>query len=286
MGKAKKAVLRMAVMYQLGWFSTGRDKAARDLLEAVQSSIRLGEIKAKIAFVFCNREPGESEESDLFLKLVESYSFPLICFSYQRFKANKGAPIANQAGSLPLWRLDYDREVMTRLQDFHPDLCVLAGYMLIVGAEMCKKYDMINLHPAAPGGPTGTWQEVIRQLIDNKAQQTGVMMHLVTPELDKGPLVTYCTFPIRGKPFDRYWQDLEKLPPISPKRHDEENPLFRLIRRHGLAREFPLIISTLKAFSQGKVKIMSGKVVDYEGRPISGYNLTDEINELVERMIS
>ncbi|GAI36183.1 unnamed protein product, partial [marine sediment metagenome] len=60
-------------MYQLGWFSTGRDKAARDLLQAVNSSIRLGEIKAKIAFVFCNREPGESPESDLFLKLVEEY---------------------------------------------------------------------------------------------------------------------------------------------------------------------------------------------------------------------
>ena len=146
---------------------------------------------------------------------------------------------------------------------------------------------MINLHPAAPGGPTGTWQEVIWQLIDSKAQETGVMMHLVTPELDKGPPVTYCTFPIRGKPFDRYWLDLGKLPLTSPKRHDEENPLFRLIRKHGLAREFPLIISTLKAFSQDKVKIMADKkLVDSEGRPIKGYNLTDEINELVKRMIS
>jgi hypothetical protein len=59
--------------------------------------------------------------------------------------------------------------------------------------------------------------------------------------------------------------------------------LFKLIRQYGLAREFPLIISTLKAFSQGKVKIMPGKVTNSEGRPISGYNLTDEINKLVER---
>jgi len=273
-------------MYKLGWFSTGRDKAARDLLTAVQSSIRRGEIEAGIAFVFSNREPGESEESDLFLKLVESYSIPLVCFSYQRFKANKGIPITNQAGSLPLWRLDYDREVMARLQDFHPDLCVLAGYMLIVGEEMCQRYNMINLHPAAPGGPTGTWQEVIWQLIDNKAEETGVMMHLVTPELDKGPPVTYCTFPIRGKSFDRYWLDLEKLPLTSPERYNEENPLFKLIRKHGLTREFPLIISTLKTLSQGKVKITADKkLVDSEGRPINGYNLTDEINELVARAI-
>jgi phosphoribosylglycinamide formyltransferase-1 len=253
-------------MYQLGWFSTGRDKAARDLLTVVQRSIALGEIEAEIAFVFCNREPGEARESDLFLKLVESYGLPLVCFSYRKFKAGKGAG-----------RLEYDREVMKRLQGFRPDLCVLAGYMLIVSKEMCRRYNMINLHPATPGGPKGTWQEVIWQLIDNKANETGVMMHLVTPELDMGPPVSYGTFPIRGKTFDKYWRELERIKKIQ----GENNPLLKLIRKHGLAREFPLIIATLKAFSQGKVKIDKGRVVDAEGRVIKGYNLTDEINQQI-----
>ena len=257
-------------MYKLGWFSTGRDKAARDLLTVAQRSIALGEIKAEIAFVFCNREPGESKESNLFHKLVDSYGVPLICFSYRRFKTDKG----------PGWRLDYDREVMNRLQGFEADLCVLAGYMLIVSEEMCQRYNMINLHPAAPGGPKGSWQEVIWQLIDNQAEETGVMMHLVTPELDMGPPVAYCTFTIRGKPFDKYWREREGQTVAEIKqRQGENNRLFRLIRKHGLAREFPLIISTLKAFSQGKVRIERGKVVDAGGRPINGYNLTDEIDE-------
>jgi len=260
-------------MYQLGWFSTGRDEAARDLLTVAQRSIILREIEAEIAFVFCNRESGESQETDLFLKLVKSYGIPLVCFSYQKFKASRGL----------ISRLDYDREVMKCLQGFHPDLCVLAGYMLIVGKEMCQRYNMINLHPAAPGGPKGTWQEVIWQLIDNKAEETGVMMHLVTPELDEGPPVAYCTFPIRGKAFDKYWREIEGKPVAEIKqRQGENNHLFRLIRKHGLAREFPLIISALKAFSQGKVKIMAGKVVDAKGRPINGYNLTDEINKVVK----
>jgi folate-dependent phosphoribosylglycinamide formyltransferase PurN len=259
-------------MYKLGWFSTGRDKAARDLLTVAQRSIALGETRAEIAFVFCNREPGEARESDLFLKLVESYGLPLVCFSSQRFKADKGTG----------WRLEYDREVMKRLQGFYPDLCVLAGYMLIVGEEMCQRYNMINLHPAAPGGPKGTWQEVIWQLIDNRATETGVMMHLVTPELDMGPPVAYCTFSIRGKPFYKYWQEIEKLPINHSERHDENNPLFKRIRKHGLAREFPLIISTLKVFSQGKVKIIADKkLVDAAGSPIKGYNLTDEINKQI-----
>jgi len=270
-------------MYQLGWFSTGRDKAARDLLQAVQSSIGRGEIEAEIAFVFSNREPGESQESDSFFKLVESYHTPLIYFSYQKFKATKGSLITEQAGALSSWRLDYDREVMELLKGFHPDLCVLAGYMLIVGEEMCRRYNMINLHPAAPGGPIGTWQEVIWQLIGNEAQETGVMMHLVTPELDQGPPVTYCTFPIRGEPFDEYWQEIKGQPIEEIKnRQDEDNPLFKLIRQYGLAREFPLIISTLKAFSQGKVKITADKkVVDAEGKLINGYNMTDEIDRVV-----
>ncbi len=262
-------------MYRLGWFSTGRDKAARDLLQAARSSIDLGEIEAEIDFVFSNREPGESQESDLFLKLVRSYNLPLICFSFQEFKVRKGA-------TLPSWRLEYDREVMRRLDNFHPKLCVLAGYMLIVGEEMCQRYDMINLHPAAPWGPAGTWQEVIWQLISAGARETGVMMHLVTPELDKGPPVSYCTFPIRGKPFDKYWLEQEGRPLAEIKKEGESNPLFKLIRRHGLAREFLLIIATLKAFSQGRVKITADKrVVDFEDRPISGYNLTGEIDKLV-----
>ncbi|GAH79697.1 unnamed protein product, partial [marine sediment metagenome] len=62
--------------------------------------------------------------------------------------------------------------------------------------------------------------------------------------------------------------------------------LFRLIRQYGLAREFPLITSTIKTFSQGKIRVNSEKqIVDAEGGAINGYNLTDEINEAVGGVI-
>jgi len=270
-------------MFNLGWFSTGRDKAARDLLQAVQSRIEHGEINARIAFVFCNREPGESSQSDLFLNLVEGYHIPLVCFSYHKYQALRGVANPNPEEPLPAWRLDYDREVMTRLDDYEPSLCVLAGYMLITGKEMCHKYDTINLHPAAPGGPVGTWQGVIWQLIDANAGETGVLMNLVTPELDKGPVVAYCTFPIRGQHFNRYWREIEGRS-VNEIRETEgiDNHLFKLIRAHGLAREFPLIIATIKAFSEGRIRISDGHVVDGGGKPISGYDLTTEIDQLVK----
>lgn len=267
-------------MLTIGWFSTGRDEAARQLLQVAYQKVSTGEIKGKIAFVFSNRELGEAKESDLFLELVQDYRIPLICFSYNKFKESRDISGKIDGETLPKWRFDYDREVMKRLNGFSPDLCVLAGYMLIVGEEMCHRYNMINLHPATPEGPKGMWQEVIWTLIENKAAESGVLMNLVTPELDRGPVITYCTYPIRGEPFDEYWREIGGRSVAEVKREQgESNALFKLIRQHGLARELPLIVATLKAFGQGEVKIESGRVFDRQGQPISGYDLTDEVNK-------
>ncbi len=260
-------------MYHIGWFSTGRDPAARELLTTVYQAIGRGEIRAKIEFIFSNREPGEDRESDLFFELVQSYHLPLVCLSWKEFKCGQRDRV---------WRSEYDREALRRLQGFQPHLCVLAGYMLIVSQDMCQAYPMINLHPAAPGGPTGTWQEVIWKLIESQAEQTGAMMHAVTPELDKGPPATYCTFAIRSKPFEQYWQQLKGRSIEEIKMEQGEgNPLFRLIRHYGLMRELPLLVSTLKAFAEGRVRLESGVVVDNKGKPIPGYDLTEEINQAI-----
>jgi folate-dependent phosphoribosylglycinamide formyltransferase PurN len=266
-------------MYKLGWFSTGRGQGSRNLLTSIQESIKSGEIKAEIEFVFCSREPGEAKGSDIFIKLVRDYSLPLVCFSYQKFRKSRGSPAADPH-ALPDWRLDYDREVMARLKDFQPDLCVLAGYMLVVGNEMCRKYHMINLHPAAPGGPVGTWQEVIWQLIENGTDASGVMMHLVVQELDMGPPVTCATFTIRGKDFDQYWSESAGMT-VEQLRvsQGEENRLFKQIRLNGATRELPLVVATVKAFSEGKVRITPDqRVVDNKSQIIKGYDLTREIN--------
>jgi folate-dependent phosphoribosylglycinamide formyltransferase PurN len=255
-------------LLNIGWFSTGRDEAAHQLLQSVQDKSYSGDINGKISFVFSNREPGEAKESDLFFELVRSYNIPLVCFSHKKFKAAKEE---EDLGIKKDWRLRYDREVNRRIEQFAPDFCVLAGYMLITGEELCQKYDMINLHPAPPGGPTGSWQEVIWALIQNEAATAGAMMHLVTPELDRGPVISYCLFSIKDEPFSEYW------------RKDDKNMLFRLIRQHELIREFPLIILTLQALSQGDVSIKDGRVIDAQGKTISGYNLSGKVDEEVKK---
>jgi len=184
----------------------------------------------------------------------------------------------------------YDRgdTGLERFREGDIDLVVLAGYMWVVSADLCEKLPMINLHPALPGGPQGTWQEVIWQLLEERASETGVMMHLVTPELDRGPAVTFCRFPIRGEKFDPLWEAFEKkrkakgLETIKQEEGEAE-PLFALIRREGVRRELPLIVYTIKAFAEGEVRLSGKTLLDASGYPLPGpYDLSPRIEKHLE----
>jgi phosphoribosylglycinamide formyltransferase-1 len=270
--------------YKIGWFSTGRGAGSRGLLKTTYDSIKARELDAEIEFVFCSRERGETEATDQYLDMVRDYGIPLVSFSYQKYRASRGMPNPDPSAPLPQWRIAYDREVMKRLEDFQPDLCVLAGFMLITGPQMCQKYDIINLHPAAPDGPAGTWQQVIWKLIESGADMQGVKMHVAIPELDMGPTATYCLFSIRGKAFDRHWDEIKGKSVEDVKREQGvENTLFKTIRQHGAVRELPLTVATIRAFSQGRVRITKDwRVVDAAGHIIKGYDLTGEIDRVVK----
>ena len=249
--------------FQFGWFSTGRDLAARQLLQAAWDKIQEGFIPGEIAFVFCDRERGETEQSDLFLDLAGELGLETVTFSSRRFQADLKQEDRER------WRTAYHHEVVERITPYKQDIIVLAGYMLIVSPEMCRRYPLINLHPALPDGPTGAWEEVIDELIRDEADTTGAMMHLVTPELDRGPVVAYYSFPIKEDAFVPLWKD-------SPA---QRSSLFWLIRQEGVRREIPLIVLTLKAVAEGRIRLADGKVLDSKGKELQGLSLTEEIEE-------
>jgi phosphoribosylglycinamide formyltransferase-1 len=261
-------------MLTLGWFSTGRGEGSLGLLQTVQSAIERGELAAQIRFVFSNREPGEAEGSDRFFQQINDYHVPLITLSSQRFRRENGG------GSFSLHRRDFDREVMRRLEGYEPNICVLAGYGLIMDDELCNRYTWLNLHPALPGGPVGTWQYVIWKLIEEKAQEAGAYIHLATEYLDMGPVVTYCSFPLRGNAFDPLWSAIEGRSIDDLKATEgEELPLFQLIRQEGIRRERPLLLETLKSLANGDIRIEGRRPVDASGSPTGGISL----NEAIER---
>jgi folate-dependent phosphoribosylglycinamide formyltransferase PurN len=256
---------------ELGWFSTGRGPGSRGLFTFVQERVLRGEIDARIQFVFSNREPGEAEGSDAFFDLVRSHEIPLVTFSSRGFRRSRGGRFADH-------REEFDKEVMERLSGFEPDLSVLAGYMLYTGAELCARYPMINLHPALPDGPIGTWQEVIWELIETGVGRTGAMVHLATYDWDRGPLISYFSLPIKGGAFAPLWKEIEGKPVDRLKtEYGEELPLFKMIRAEGYRREPYIISETIKAVANGTIRVDGQRVLDAEGDPLRGYDLSRQI---------
>ncbi len=268
---------------RVGWFSTGRGEGSRRLLTAAVEAIRRGELDAEIAFVFCNRERGEYEATDAFLDLVASFGIPSVTLSSRRFRKERGGERSRKDAPLPSWRHDYDGAVAELVSRYRFDVGMLAGYMLIFTPEVARRFSFLNLHPAEPGGPAGTWQEVIWQLIDRRAERSGVMIHVATEELDRGRVVAYCTYSIRGQAFDPLWAAIDGRSVADLETHEgERHPLFQEIRRHGAARELPLIVATLRAFAEGRLRIEGASVVDEAGRRrMNGLDLTEEIEAAV-----
>ena len=268
-------------MLNIGWFSTGRGEGSKGLLRFVQDRILLGQLDARIEFVFSNREAGEAEGSDRFFALVREYGLPLLRLSSAKFRRSRQGPFAAH-------REEYDRQVMDLLSLFNPDICVLAGYMLIVGGVMCRAYPLLNLHPALPDGPIGTWQEVVWRLIESRASHTGAMVHLATEDVDRGPVVSHCTVLLTGGAFTGLWEELDRRSLTQIKAEaGEEFPLFQLIRQAEYQREPYLLFETLRCVAEGRVTLSEGQVLDREGQPLrstspAGLCLDQEISRAMD----
>ena len=240
-------------MLSIGWFSTGRGEGSRGLLRFVHEHLVSGGIDARIDFVFSNRAPGEAEGSDEYFRLVREFGLPLISHSSTEFRRRKGGRFAER-------RAEFDAEVLERLEGRSPDICVLAGYMLIASSRLCRSFPLLNLHPALPDGPIGTWQDVVWQLIEDRAVRTGAMMHLATEEVDRGPLVSYVTVPLDTAELQPYWNALEGRDMADVRAEDGEDfELFRMIRAAQYRREPYLLLETLRSLSRGEILLDVGR---------------------------
>jgi len=234
---------------RIAWFSTGRGPGSRALLRDMTAAIDAG-LPVEIACVFCNREWGEDPATDELLRLVESCHLPLVMLSSARFRRRSGGVVVRKGDPLPRWRLDYDDEVLGLLRPFGVTLGMLAGYMLIFGPRACAEMTLLNLHPAAPGGPIGIWQDVIWQLIDARAAASGITIFRAVPEVDTGPPISFCLYPLRGAGIDELWQRAREVSAARlTEQRDEALPLFQEIRRRGARREPAMVIETLRALA-------------------------------------
>lgn len=284
----------MPKTFRIGLFTSAWDEAAWRLVEAIRQAVDSGFIPhAAISFVLCSRELGETHFGDLMITNVTKSALPLITFSSRKFQTDQreaGRKAAHE-GDLSLinrWRMEHDAEIDRMLSAV--DLNVLVGWMWVL-ADLQKTRTIINLHPALPDGPKGTYREVIEALVHSRALETGIMVHLVTDELDRGPTVAFCRFPIRGPLFDPYWLAMErqfetKLSCTNGSATEPHARLLAVIRQEGVIREMPLLVRTIKSVAEGSLRIENDSVFCAADQPlVQGYDLTEPVEAAVQQVL-
>jgi phosphoribosylglycinamide formyltransferase 1 len=91
-------------------------------------------------------------------------------------------------------REQFDEEVKNLLVKENVDLIVLVGYMRIFSVPFVRffKGKIINIHPALIpkySGPSFFGSNVHEAVLKNNEKESGMTIHFVTEEVDKGPII-------------------------------------------------------------------------------------------------
>jgi len=92
--------------------------------------------------------------------------------------------------------------IIATLRQYQIDLVVLAGYLKLIPEDVVLSYEnrMLNVHPAllpSFGGPGMYGKRVHQAVLDSGATVSGVSVHIVTAEYDRGPIVAQWPVPVR-----------------------------------------------------------------------------------------
>ena len=116
----------------------------------------------------------------------------------------RGLVLAKRLG-LPAWTLshegmarrDFDLKLDAALRDHGVELVALAGYMRLLSSEFVGRWAgrILNVHPSLLPAFPGV--DAQRQALEHGVKVTGATVHLVTRELDGGPIVLQRAVPVR-----------------------------------------------------------------------------------------
>jgi len=216
------------------------------LFTTMLTKIGKGETDAKLSFVFLNREVKGNQYRAKLVALAEKNGIPVLILPSDGFRSDL------RAKDLSAWRDAYGRAMREKILEHPMDFGVLAGYMLILDPETCSTYDIINLHPALPNTYQGTWEEIVRRVAESDDATYGSMVHVCTPELDRGATVAYDEFSIN---------DLRG-------RFTSDEELASALRERQRSREVPLLMETIRMLVDGEVSLHKGALMDVHGRPV------------------
>jgi phosphoribosylglycinamide formyltransferase-1 len=93
-------------------------------------------------------------------------------------------------------RTAFDAALAQAIDAHAPDLVLLAGFMRILTPTFVAQYAgrLLNIHPSLL--PAFGGLQTHRRVIEAGCKVTGATVHLVTPDLDHGPIVAQATVPV------------------------------------------------------------------------------------------
>ncbi len=136
-------------------------------LQAIIDAIANGNLPAEISIVISNRTHAAG------LERARRAGIPTAVLTSQQFPN----------------RQEYEQALQTYLDGYHPELIILAGFMRVLGEDFVQHFrnQILNIHPSLL--PKYPGLNTHQQVITAQDRSHGTTVHVVTAQLDAGPIV-------------------------------------------------------------------------------------------------
>ena len=86
-------------------------------------------------------------------------------------------------------KLEFEESLATRISEINPKLIVLAGFMKVLSPQFVRLFrgKIVNIHPSLL--PQYPGLNTHQRVLEDKKKIHGVSVHLVTEDLDGGPVI-------------------------------------------------------------------------------------------------
>ena len=145
-------------------------------------------------------------------------------------------------------RSSYDQARIALIDEYQPALVILAGFMRILTPSFASHYQgrLLNIHPSLL--PKYRGLHTHQRVLESGDKQHGASVHLVTEELDGGPLILQVTVPIEPD--------------------DNEASLAARV----LTQEHIIYPTVIRWFAEGRLSVTNG-VIEMDGVALDGPKL-------------
>lgn len=141
---------------------------------AIAEQVKSQQLEAKISAVICNRPEAAGVQK------AKDRDIPVEIVDHTEFNS----------------REDFDIALMRAIDEYDPDLVVLAGFMRILTPSFVQRYEgrMLNIHPSLLPKHKGV--NTHKKALEAGDAEHGVTIHFVTEDLDGGPNIIQAIVPV------------------------------------------------------------------------------------------